>query len=47
MISRLQCTKYLQIYAPFKVFVNFFAAYCLEVIVCKFYFIIGIFFANN
>ena len=24
-----------------------FAAYCLEVIVCKFYFIIGIFFANN
>ena len=23
MISRLQCTKYLQIYAPLKVFVNF------------------------
>ena len=23
MISRLQCTKYLQIYGPLKVFVNF------------------------
>ena len=29
---------------PFKSFCKLFAAYCLEVIVCKFYFIIGIFF---
>ena len=28
---------------PFESFCNLFAAYCLEVIVCKFYFIIGIF----
>ena len=47
MISRLQCTNDLQIYAPLKVFCKLFAAYCLEVIVCKFYFIKGIFFANN
>ena len=32
---------------PFERFCKRFAAYCLEVIVCKFYFIIGIFFANN
>ena len=32
---------------PFENFCKLFAAYCLEVIVCKFYFIIGIFFANN
>ena len=32
---------------PFKSFCKLFAAYCLEVIVCNFYFIIGIFFANN
>ena len=32
---------------PFESFCKYFAAYCLEVIVCKFYFIIGIFFANN
>ena len=32
---------------PFESFCNIFVAYCLEVIVCKFYFIIGIFFANN
>ena len=32
-------------YAPLKVFCKLFAAYCLEVIVCKFYFVIGIFFA--
>ena len=29
---------------PFKSFCILFAAYCLEVIVCKFYFIIDIFF---
>ena len=28
---------------PFESFCKLFAAYCLEVIVCKFYFIIGIF----
>ena len=32
---------------PFESFCKLFAAYCLEVIVCKFYFIIGIFFAKN
>ena len=32
---------------PFESFCKLFAAYCLEVIVCKFYFIIDIFFANN
>ena len=32
---------------PFESFCKLFAAYCLEVIVCKFYFITGIFFANN
>ena len=32
---------------PFESFCKLFAAHCLEVIVCKFYFIIGIFFANN
>ena len=31
----------------FESFCKLFAAYFLEVIVCKFYFIIGIFFANN
>ena len=31
----------------FERFSKLFAAYCLEVIVCKFYFIIGVFFANN
>ena len=31
---------------PFKSFCKLFAAYCLEVIVCKFYFIIGIFFSQ-
>ena len=30
---------------PFERFCKFFTAYCLEVIVCKFYIIIGIFFA--
>ena len=30
---------------PFESFCKLFAAYCLEVIVCKFYYIIGIFFA--
>ena len=30
---------------PFESFCKLFVAYCLEVIVCKFYFIIGIFFA--
>ena len=29
---------------PFESFYKLFAAYCLEVIVCRFYFIIGIFF---
>ena len=29
---------------PFESFCKLFAAYCFEVIVCKFYFIIGIFF---
>ena len=28
---------------PFENFCKLFAAYCLEVIVCKFYFVIGIF----
>ena len=28
---------------PFESFCKLFTAYCLEVIVCKFYFIIGIF----
>ena len=32
---------------PFESFCKLFTAYCLEVIVCKFHFIIGIFFANN
>ena len=32
---------------PFESFCKLFTAYCLEVIVCKFYFIMGIFFANN
>ena len=34
---------------PFESFLycKLFATYCLELIVCKFYFIIGIFFANN
>ena len=32
---------------PFESFCNLFTAYCLEVKVCKFYFIIGIFFENN
>ena len=32
---------------PFESVCKLFAAYCLEVIVCKFYFITGIFFANN
>ena len=32
---------------PFESFCKLFAAYCLEVIVGKFYFIIGILFANN
>ena len=32
---------------PFESFCKLFAACCLEVIVCKFYYIIGIFFANN
>ena len=32
---------------PFESFCKLFAAYCLEVIVRKFYFIIGIFFANQ
>ena len=32
---------------PFESFCKIFAAYCLEVIVCKLYFIMGIFFANN
>ena len=32
---------------PFESFCKLYAAYCLEVIVCKFYFIIDIFFANN
>ena len=32
---------------PFENFCKLLAAYCLEVIVCKFYFIIGIFFVNN
>ena len=32
---------------PFESFCKLFAAYCLEVIACKFYFVIGIFFANN
>ena len=39
-----------QIFAELCVFESFcklFVAYCLEVIVCKFYFIIGICFANN
>ena len=31
----------------FESFCKLFAVYCLEVIVCKFYFIIGIVFANN
>ena len=32
---------------PFESFCKLFTAYCLEVIVCKFYFIMGIFFANK
>ena len=32
---------------PFESFCKLFAACCLEVIVCKFYYIIGIFFANK
>ena len=32
---------------PFESFCKLFAAYCLEVIECKFCYIIGIFFANN
>ena len=32
---------------PFESFCKLFSAYCLEVIVCKYYFIIGIFFADN
>ena len=31
----------------FESFGKLLAAYCLELIVCKFYFIIGIIFANN
>ena len=32
---------------PFENFRKLFAACCLDIIVCKFYFIIGIFFANK
>ena len=32
---------------PFESFCKLFAAYCLEIIVCKFYFIIDIIFANK
>ena len=32
---------------PFESFCKLYAVYCLEVIVCKFYFIMGIYFANN
>ena len=31
----------------FETFCKLFAAYFLKIIVCKFYFVIGIFFANN
>ena len=32
---------------PFESFCKLCVAYCLDVIVCKFYFIIGVFCANN
>ena len=47
MILRFTVHQIFADLCPFESFCKLFAAYCLEVIVCKFYFIIGIFFANN